>query len=209
MKVPPTGVGKAVLTPSDAAMEPEEGIRAFIALELPEHIVGVLERLQAGMRSLGLVARWVRPENLHVTLKFLGQTLMPQAEAVGKCLPQVVTGSGPLSLRAKGVGVFPGIRRPRVIWVGLADLEGGLLRLHRKLEEHLAPLGFSEENRPFRGHLTLGRFKGDPQGRILANVLEAFREFETESFFLESLILFRSDLTPKGPVYSKFVGLTL
>ena len=94
-------------------------IRTFIAIELPEKIIYTIRKVQEEIKSYGLKIRWVRPENIHLTLKFLGDIKAADTENVARALSESVTGYPPISLMVKGIGVFPGIIRPRVIWLGV------------------------------------------------------------------------------------------
>lgn len=186
-----------------------ETIRTFIAFALPDHVKSALGRLQEGLKSSGLKAKWVRLQGIHLTLKFLGDMAVDQVDAVAAKMAQAVRGNGPLVLGAKGVGVFPNIRRPRVIWAGLAgDLEQ-LADLQRNITAALSEIGFAGEKRSFKGHLTLGRFKGRTDSRQLAQALEEFSSFETQTFTAQQLVLFKSQLEPTGAVYSRLKTVPL
>jgi 2'-5' RNA ligase len=101
------------------------------------------------------------------------------------------------------VGVFPDLRRARVIWTGVWGDVQALFAVQRDLESHLEDLGFPKENRPFKGHLTLGRVKGRLDSTKLREALEGLRDFQTESFVVQSLVLFQSTLSPQGAVYNR------
>ena len=109
----------------------------------------------------------------------------------------------PLNLAARGVGVFPGIKRPRVIWVGLGGQTQALFALQRKLEDNLAVIGFAKEKRPYKGHLTLGRFRQAVDPHTIHQVLQEHADLKSEDFTADRIILFQSDLKPAGPVYSE------
>ena len=194
---------------SDMTREPAETIRAFVAFELPKGIIDALARVQEQMRGLRVDARWVRPANIHMTLKFLGQVPASDIETIGRSVMEAARGRGPIVLSVRGVGVFPGVRKPRVAWVGLNDPDGGLLCLHQELETRMSSVGYPAEERPFKGHLTIGRFKGSISAPMLITALNACQDFETEAFSLDTLTLFQSELMPSGPVYTKIVRATL
>jgi len=184
-------------------------MRTFIAIELPEHITGALENVQKTLRSFNLNIRWVEPEKIHLTLKFLGDIPPEAVEPIGRVLFESVRGYDPISLTAKGSGAFPGIRNPRVIWVGLSGQVPRLKTLQQFLEENLAPLGFGKEKRTFKGHLTLGRIKGSVDPVKLNAALNEVMDFETEPFLADRIFLFQSDLKPTGPVYTKITSAAL
>lgn len=184
-------------------------IRTFIAIELPEKIGSAISKVQEGIRSYGFKIRWVRPENIHLTLKFLGNIKETDTKKVGKTIFESVKGYKPISLKAKGIGVFPGIKKPRVVWTGISDQLNLLTELQKTLDEKLEEIGFPKEKRPFRGHLTLGRVKAKIDPKRLSDALKEFAKFESESFSADRVILYKSELKPKGAVYTKLANLLL
>lgn len=178
-------------------------IRSFIAIELPEVIRTQLKDLQDNLKTCRFKVRWVRPENIHLTLKFLGNIDETDIEKVRGTLTSRVDRFTPLSLSVKGVGVFPGIRRPRIIWSGMGGQLSALAALQKALAEDLAAIGFQQEKRAFKAHLTLGRVKGAIDALKLRDAIQAFNNFESEIFTADKIFLFKSDLKPGGPVYSK------
>lgn len=184
-------------------------MRTFIAIELPQHITAALGNIQETLKSSKLNIRWVRPENIHLTLKFLGDILPEAVDPISRALSESVRGYDPISLSAKGSGAFPGIKNPRVIWVGLSGQVPRLKTLQQTLAENLAALGFEKEKRAFKGHLTLGRIKGSVDPVKLNAALNEVMDFETEPFLADRIILFQSDLKPTGPVYTKIASAAL
>ncbi|MDP2646144.1 MAG: RNA 2',3'-cyclic phosphodiesterase [Desulfobacterales bacterium] len=187
----------------------EATLRAFIAIELPEKIILSLGRLQESLKAEGLNIRWVRPENIHLTLKFLGGIPFPHIEKIRDAVCRQADGFAPMTLSAKGVGVFPDPRRPRVMWVGLAGQTGFLTRLQKLLDEELAAIHYPRENRAFTGHLTLGRVKGPMDPLKLTAAMENHGGFESGSFVADHIVLFNSELRPSGAVYSKLLQVKL
>ncbi len=186
-----------------------ETIRAFIAFALPDHVKSALGGVQEGLKACGLKAKWVRLQGIHLTLKFLGNIALDQIDPVAAGMAEGVRGFRPLLLGAKGIGVFPNIRKPRVIWAGLAgDLEQ-LVDLQRNIDVALSEIGFATEKRAFKGHLTLGRFKGRADSRKVARAMEEFSGFETQTFTSQQLVLFKSQLEPAGAVYSQLKTVSL
>ncbi|MEW6673738.1 MAG: RNA 2',3'-cyclic phosphodiesterase [Thermodesulfobacteriota bacterium] len=184
-------------------------MRTFVAIELPQTVTAALGDVQDTLKSFKLNIRWVRPENIHLTLKFLGDIQSEAAEAVGRILSDSVRDQEPLSLSAKGSGVFPGIKNARVVWVGLSGQVPRLKALQGILEEHLAAIGFAKEKQAFKAHLTLGRAKGPVDPVKLNAALNTVADFETEPFSADRIILFQSDLKPSGPVYTKLASAAL
>ncbi len=177
-------------------------LRSFIAFELPEDVLSALRRVQQGLKNHDFAVKWVRPEGIHLTLKFLGDIEPAQIDEIVGRMTAAARGFGCVSLSAKGIGVFPHLRRPRVLWVGLAGEVQRLSDLQRGIDVGLAEVGFKKEKRSFKGHLTLGRFKARVDSRQVAHALEAFADFETQPFSADRIILFRSELKPTGAIYS-------
>jgi RNA 2',3'-cyclic 3'-phosphodiesterase len=180
-----------------------EEIRSFIAVEIPEVLRQKLREFLRDLKTTGADVKWVRPEGIHLTLKFLGPVRQDVLEKITSSLRPVAEKFFPFEMRAERCGCFPSLRNPRVVWAGLTDREGALLRLHREIEAAAAELGLSPEDRPFQPHLTLGRVRS-PKGKIpLAQKIEGNARLDLGSFPVERVILFRSDLRPEGAVYTK------
>ncbi len=177
-------------------------IRAFIAAELPESIRREVSQLQARLKATGADAKWVETGNLHLTLKFLGNIEESQVEPLKTALGAAAQRVAPFSIQVEGIGAFPGTTSPRVVWVGISQGEEALIQLAQVVEEVCAGLSFPKEERPFRGHLTIGRVRSREQ---LAGLI---RELQVEEFKASAaapitrLVLFQSALSPKGPIYT-------
>ena len=180
-----------------------ETIRSFIAVELPPEVRRQIGQLQEGLRQKGVKARWVNPDNLHLTLHFFGDIATEKIDPIREAADAAGSGSGPIRLAARSVGVFPGLRKARVIWTGVdGDLEA-LAILQQRLAAALEPIGFPPPRRRFRAHLTLGRFKKAPVPERLADAIEALGGFSSRPFTISQLILFKSRLTPEGAIYTR------
>jgi 2'-5' RNA ligase len=184
-------------------------VRAFVAVEIPEDLRQALGALQADLSAQGFRARWVAPGSIHLTLKFLGQVPVGHVGALSACLESAVKGVKNFVLRAGGLGVFPDIRRPRIVWVGVAGATEALAALQRRVEDALAALAFPREGRRFRGHLTLGRFADRPAPRLPADVLKSYGSAVFGDFPVRGLILFQSVLQPDGPLYTPLAAVGL
>jgi 2'-5' RNA ligase len=180
-------------------------IRTFVAVR-----VGVLPELQAVLKSLAGL-RWpivaVSPDNLHVTLKFLGETPVARRDDVSRCLAQAVAGQPPLNVRVQGLGAFPTPDRPSVIWTGLLDAEP-LVALAERLETLLEPLGFARDSRPFHAHVTLARVKGRPP-RELFELLRRHAATGFGSIEIRSVEFMQSDRQREGARYSTLASCPL
>ncbi len=184
-------------------------IRTFIAFKLPKNIISSISEIQNRFKSYAFKARWVNPANIHLTLKFLGDINYTDIEKVSEAIINAVNGHAPISLAVKGTGVFPGIKRPRVIWVGLTGEIEKLVGIQNDIEENLEELGFPREKRPFRGHLTLGRIKGKINPKKLLDAIKKFEKFESELFTADKIFLFKSDLKSTGSVYTELKSISL
>ncbi len=184
-------------------------IRIFIAVKLPDHVVSRLSEFLRELKKYGLTVRWSRPENIHLTLKFLGDIQGSGVGPVCQAIDNAVKGSGPIKLCAKGVGVFPGIKRPRVLWTGISGQTDLLEKLHGAIDCILNTLGFAKDERRFTGHLTLGRFKGHPDPHALIDMMKAYADMATDEFLADAVHVYKSDLKPSGPIYSILSSIQL
>lgn len=177
--------------------------RAFIALKLPAQVIDALGDLQSALKKQGLKLRWVQPANIHLTLKFLGEVSVEQLQAVKNVIQELSGGYTAFTLESKGLGVFPTVRKARVLWSGIHGDVDRLAALQSDLNKALVGVGFVPDNRIFKGHLTLGRIKGRIDGKKLVSAITACGSFTSSSWAVERLILFKSDLKPKGAVYTE------
>ena len=184
-------------------------MRAFIAISVPEFVLQAIAKAQETLRESGLDIRSVRKEGIHLTVKFLGNIDRDDVEQVRSAMERATKAFSPFTLKGEGIGIFPDLRRPRVVWAGISGDVEVLNALQSDLESQLRSLGFPEEKRPFRGHLTLGRVKGRLDRTKLREALEALGAFETEFFTAQSVVLFHSDLRPEGAVYSRLAEVPL
>ena len=183
-----------------------ERVRTFIAIELPEQVKALLARLQERLRRTGNDAvKWVDPQGIHLTLRFLGEIPASHLPDIERALMQAAQRSEPFWLETDGVGAFPSIGRPRVIWVAVQGDVAALQRLKMAVDEALRPLRFPPEDRPFSPHLTLGRVRpsASPQEiRGLAALLRSTSWEERATFEAHAVSLMRSDLAPRGAIYT-------
>jgi len=176
-------------------------MRAFIAIDLPDNIRAALRRTQASFRSAAPAARWTRPEGIHLTLKFLGEVSDRKVREVCESLKKLGRFEA-FAIGLKGFGFFPDARRPRVFWVGVEEL-ASLSRLADQVEEAMRSIGFVREERAFRPHLTLARFRVPQPQPALQELLTRQGEVELGSFDVSEFYLFESKLSPQGAQYRK------
>jgi len=183
-------------------------MRSFIAVEIPSELKQSLTRLQREFDGYRPDIRWVGPESIHLTLKFLGEVKEDHLNLIVEGLREVIEGREPFNLRVCGVGVFPNHKRPRVLWAGV-DTCKELLSIQEAIEEQMELLGFSREDREFRPHLTLGRFRSGRSSVGFMKAIDSYRDAELGQFDVDYISLMRSDLRPDGAVYTRIAGIRL
>jgi len=180
-----------------------DGIRSFIAFTLPDEVKRSLAEAKASLMAYGFNIRWVPSDNIHLTLKFLGDIRQEDVSRAEEAMASAALGRKSITLQARGLGVFPGVRRPRVIWAGLAGDTEQIADCQADLELNLSALGFPREKRPFRSHLTLGRVKGKSiHSGKLSEAIRRGAPFASPSATVDRLVLYRSELRPTGAAYT-------
>lgn len=175
-------------------------VRCFAALPIPKSAAASLERIMAPLRELPWPVRWVRPEGVHITLKFYGEVAEDRAESIAESLDFAAAGIGPLGLAFAGFGAFPGPDRPRVLWAGV-DAPPALEILQDRIETRADAMDFPGEGSLFRPHVTVGRVREGERipraesDRLLGTSL-------TDTFSADRVVLYRSVPGPGGAVYS-------
>lgn len=192
--------------------KPTPLIRTFIAINLPAEVRQRLGQFQEQLRQAapGQGVRWTGPDQIHLTLRFLGNVPEPELPRLSQALTQACQSAGPFELEAQGAGAFPDLNRPRILWVGLVGAVAALAQLQAAVLE--ATRGWGElEDRPFHPHLTLGRVK-TPEPRLLARLGAALQRASSLSFGqwqVHRVELMRSDLSPAGPRYTVLAEASL
>lgn len=184
-----------------------EKIRAFIAIPLPAILLGELASLQQRLEKQmpPRSVKWVRPEGIHLTLKFLGDTPVDRLPAIGQALNSIAQEFPRNTFAVAGMGCFPNLRRPRVVWVGVRDVDGRLEALQKAVEEAMVPFGFAPEGRAFTPHLTLGRVGERTPGKDVARIGEVVAATEVGllgEVTADRFALIRSELKPTGAEYT-------
>ena len=177
-------------------------MRAFIAVDLAPEIKSAVEALVRALRRKGGDVAWVKPEAMHLTLKFLGDITEEEAGAVKALLERVAAGRLPFLLRLKGTGTFPpgGRANTRILWAGIEETPE-LMELQSALEAECEKTGFPREDRAFHAHLTLGRVKSRDGLEPVLGELERNREIELGGMSVAALTFYKSILSPSGPRY--------
>lgn len=179
-------------------------MRSFIAIELPANIKDILSKLQTKLRYAQADVKWVEPQNIHLTLKFLGDINEKQLAKINAILDDIAGNKINFQANISSIGAFPNMDFPRVIWVGLKEGESQIKELAIMLEEKIAEIGIPKENRAFSSHITIGRVKTLKNKEKLVKELNSYRDGLPEgnlNFAVNKLTLFKSTLGLKGPTY--------
>ncbi len=187
-----------------------DAIRAFIALDISQSVRQEAEQLIDNLRHIGADVKWSDPQQMHMTLKFLGDTPGNQIPEVSSVLEQLSHRYAPLTLIATSVGAFPNLRGPRVVWLGVGGDVDALYRLQQELEEQLLVIGIPREERAFHPHVTLGRVRSSERLQELAQRLSEQQGLASDmSWKADRVVLVQSTLTPDGPIYRVLSTMTL
>jgi 2'-5' RNA ligase len=177
-------------------------IRAFIAIEIPDDVREKVAETQSKWKRVAPKLSWTKPENWHLTLKFLAYINEEQLPAVQKSLEKCAE-SPKFSVEIAGAGAFPSLDRPRVLWVGCRDASGALKKLAENVETELERVGFPREARGFAGHLTLARVKVPKPDPALTKAVQSDKDTNFGTVNVEAIHLFESQLQPTGAKYIK------
>ena len=177
-------------------------IRAFIAVSLPEPVKFFLQNLQGELKKASVKASWPNPDALHLTLKFLGNVNIDKIDTIKACMKKAVKGISTHTLSSSGIGVFPSVKNARVIWSGIRGQTDLLEKIVIRLETFLfEDMGIKKENKRFSPHLTVARVKSPVSPKKMIRLLQEFKEFSSEDFWVSDIQLFQSELTSSGAIY--------
>jgi len=182
--------------------------RAFIAIDISEAVRQKLVAAQQGLAAAGAQLRLVEPENVHVTVKFLGDIPEDKVEAVADAIRAAVKGAQPFDIAVRGIGVFPGLKYIRVVWAGVSDGRENVVAVQRNIDRELQKLGFPLE-RDFVPHLTLARVKSAAAMEKLVAFVKENVGTEFGVTRAQAVELKQSTLTPRGPIYSTLARIEL
>ncbi len=185
-----------------------ESVRTFIAVPVPDSVRRSITSLLAPLKRLDADVKWVRPESLHLTLKFLGDVETGRVPAVGDGVAEAVAGERAFSLQLGGSGFFPNAKRPAVIWIGVTEGAGSLTRLAEAVDAAAVRCGFEAEARPFSAHLTVGRVRS-PRGMDRLVPLLSGSRYQSEPFPVDVVLIMKSDLQRTGAVYTPYRTIQL
>ncbi len=174
-------------------------MRTFIAVEMPNDVKKVIGNYIDSIQGSFKGVKWILPQNLHLTIKFLGDVKESDLKNLSDCVAKVSSDFNPFIMGLSDIGFFPSRNNLRVIWIGADGGADNLLDLFHELEHCLEKLGFDREARTFSPHLTVGRVKRHKK----INMPENMPEFKTIDFEVKSIAVIKSTLTPQGPIYEK------
>ncbi len=187
-------------------------MRTFIAISLPQNVKARLAQLQETLKKSGADVKWVDPQNIHLTLKFLGEIDQQQIATITKAVEEVALTTGSFRANLNILGAFPKLEFARVIWVGLENGDSQSKVIAQALEEKIEMLGIPKEKREFSSHITIGRvrsfLKKDKLAQAITEENQNFGQEKLE-FAVTAITLYKSTLTPKGPAYEALKEVNL
>ncbi len=183
-------------------------VRTFIAVELPDHLKRQVDKLVVSLKPLAGGVRWVKAANLHFTLRFLGNIESDSVPALAEQLRKNLENTKPFSICLSGLGCFPNMRRPRVIWLGTGGDEENFKTLANEVESACRRCGYDKADKTFSPHLTIGRIKFPKGLEVLTENLQKI-QFKSDEFNINQVVIFKSDLSPRGPTYTPMAKVVL
>jgi len=183
-----------------------ETFRGFIAIDVP--LNQTLQKLIKQIQSTPCNIKLVEPENIHITLKFLGETQVQHLQAIEQIMTDTIEGLPPFSIQLKGTGVFPNENYIKVFWIGIKHTKY-LELIAKELDDKIAHLGYKKEQRKFSAHLTIGRVRSAKAKEELIALIHETQELFIDDILVNSIKLKKSTLTPKGPIYETLITTIL
>ena len=188
-------------------------IRSFISIAIDPQVLEKIRGFQEELiKKVGKTANrvsWVKPETIHLTLKFLGDIPVNQINSIITSLQRAADGVEAFSLNFEGLGVFPNLQKPRVIWIGISEGIDPLQKLHLRVEQELARTGIPREKKKFSGHLTLGRIRTLGDARALHDLLLSVLSPVAGLSAVRDIRLIKSELYPSGAVHTELGRISL
>lgn len=186
-----------------------ETIRSFIAIELDETVQETIATIEEELKKTGADVKWVKPRHIHLTLKFLGSIPFDQAESILAVIQTVAQSHSSFSFQLTRLGAFPKMENPRVIWLGIEEGKEQIRKIVLSLEEKLEKVGFKKEEREFDPHVTIGRVRSPLNRFALSKAMKEIRIAPAISQAVTQITLFKSALTPQGPLYEALKRISL
>ncbi len=184
-------------------------IRSFIAIDLPQPVLGKITEITSYFKTKtpSKALRWVSPDNLHLTIKFLGDVPEKNIEAIKTRISMTASGYRHFSIAIRNLGMYPNPHKPRVIWLGV-DCDPTLIELHDELDRSLKKTGIEPEKRAYSPHLTIARVSKRADLNTIKKIGDTLSRFKVDTlgvFDVTKIYLYKSDLTPSGPIYTQLL----
>ncbi len=176
-------------------------MRIFLAVDINDEQRVELAGIQKYLSDKLSKIKWVMPENLHITMKFLGELEPEEADRVATILNKPLKSFSSFPIEPGGLGVFPNIKRPRVFWAGLRKGHDELINLSRIVEDTVSAAGFDKDTKPFSPHITLGRFRQPPNGKAVEETIKNAPQLKPSEHIVSGISIYQSILKPEGPQY--------
>lgn len=183
-------------------------IRCFIAIHIGKPIKTQISDLIFDLKKHDADIKWVKPDGMHITLKFLGNTQDSKILKIKDALVHAVSSFDPFFITISGIGAFPDVKRPRVLWVGVKNMDS-LEKLHTEIEARMSQLGYTKEKRSFHPHITLGRVRSQRGVKTVIRKLGLSRDIEFGDSYIDKLKLMKSVLKPAGAEYTCLHAISL
>ncbi|TAL24658.1 MAG: RNA 2',3'-cyclic phosphodiesterase [Nitrospirae bacterium] len=183
-------------------------LRCFVAIELPDEIKKTIDEYVAKLMETKADVKWIPSKNLHLTLKFLGDTPEKIVPDISKRLSEITRLHNSFDIRISGAGVFPNIKYPRVIWLGINDSEE-IIKLQRDMDEALKEFGFETDDREFRPHLTIGRIRSSKNKDVLIRELSTLKAVDFGKIEVKNIALMKSELKPGGAEHFRLIEIPI
>jgi RNA 2',3'-cyclic 3'-phosphodiesterase len=186
-------------------------VRAFLAICLPDDLLSkIVQQQETLAQRLGTAVRWTRREQLHLTLRFLGNVQCGDIETLQQAMNRSIAGVQPFSLSLGAIGCFPSFRRPSVVWIGVQGELESLGKLHHQVARETMQFGSHSESRDFKPHLTIARLKAaGSHGQRVGDAVKSMQTQRLGSWTVRELTLFRSELHPQGSIYTPLASVAL
>ncbi len=184
-----------------------ETLRIFICIPLPDEIIREVEQIQEKVRQKEDGIKWGHPKTMHLTLQFLGDVKEATVEEIGRMITPSIESTPAFSLSLEGVGAFPNVRRPKVLWIGIQDKSGHLVKLQEQIAAQLLKMGFAEDKK-YHPHLTLGRVKNPWLAKKVVDQLLG-QKWELGSFSANRVSVMKSELSPQGAHHTPLINIEL
>jgi 2'-5' RNA ligase len=181
-------------------------LRCFIAIQIPDSIRREIRDLLNILKKYDADIKWVVPENIHLTLKFLGNTAEGLLPRIAESLRTVASSFEPFYITIYGTGLFPDKKFPKVIWIGIEHSEM-LMKLYGNIDQTMSLIGYQKEGREFQPHLTLGRIKARKGIIHIVNELDTVQKKDFGTFQVDMIKLMKSELNPKGAQYTSLYDI--